>query len=264
MGMQLIRGRDFSEQDRAESPKVAIISQSLADQFFPGQNPIGKRINMTNGPQTWREIVGVVNDVHNRSIDDEMKPQSYDPLAQRPFTTLGFVLRTASDPATLSAALRREVYAVDPEQPVGRIDTLESLVAASMARQRFAFTLFTVFSGLALLLAAIGIYGVMAYAVSQRTGEFGVRLALGATPGDILSLVLREGGKLAALGIVVGLLGSLAAGRLLESMLFQTSSRDPLVFAAIALLLGVVAQIACLLPAFRATRVDPQVALRAQ
>ncbi|MBA4138845.1 MAG: hypothetical protein C0518_16190 [Opitutus sp.] len=264
MGIKLLRGRGFTEQDRAGSPRVAIISQALADKFFPGQDPLGKRIHMTNGPTTWREIVGVVNEIKHASVDQETTPQTYEPLAHTPFTNLGFVLRTAGDPAAIAATVRREVYAVDPDQPVARTELLTKLVTDSTARQRFAMTLFGVFSSLALLLAAIGIYGVMAYAVTQRTNEFGVRLAIGASPGDILLLVLKEGGKLAAFGIVAGLLGSLAAGQAIQSMLFQTGARDPVVFGAIAALLGGVALLACLIPALRATRVDPQVALRVQ
>jgi len=264
MGIQLVRGRDFTAQDRAGAPRVAIVSQAVADRFFPGQDPIGKRINMTNGPQTWREIIGVVNEVKHASIEQETMPQTYDPLAQAPFTNLGFVLRTGGDPSALTALVRREVYAVDPDQPVARTELLTKLVENSQARQRFALTLFGVFSGLALLLAAVGIYGVMAYAVTQRTNEFGVRLAIGASRRDILVLVLRAGGKLAAAGIAVGLLGALAAGRAIQSLLYQTGARDPLVFALIALVLGGVALLACLVPAWRATRVDPQVALRTE
>jgi putative ABC transport system permease protein len=264
MGIPLLRGRDFTEADRAGAARVAIVSQAFADTFFPNENPLGKRIHMTNGPTTWREIVGVVAEIKHARVDLDTPPQSYEPLAQYPFTGLNFVIRTAGDPAGLLSAIRREVYAVDPDQPVARTELVTTLFEASMARQRFAMTLFIVFSGLALLLAAIGIYGVMAYAVTQRTNEFGVRLAIGASPRDILGLVLREGGRLAALGIVAGLLGSLAAGQAIQSMLYQTGARDPLVFAAIAALLAVVALLACLVPALRATRVDPQVALRAQ
>ena len=206
----------------------------------------------------------MVAEIKNSRIDEVTPPQSYEPLAQYPFTNLSFVIRTAGDPATLLPLVRREVYAVDPEQPVARVELVANLFRDSMARQRFAFTLFAVFSGLALLLAAIGIYGVMAYAVSQRTNEFGVRLAIGASPRDILALVLRDGGKLAAAGILAGIVGALAAGQAIQSMLYQTGARDPLVLTGIAMLLASVAMFACLVPALRATRVDPQVALRVQ
>ena len=263
MAIPLIRGRYFTDQDRAGAPRVAIISQSLANQFFPGKDPLGQHINMTNGPQAWREVVGVVGDVKHYGLDRETAPQSYDPFAQQPFPFLAFVVRAPGPVVTaLSGLLRQEVHAVDPEQPVFRIESLDQLVASSMARERFAMTLFGLFSGLALLLAAIGIYGVMAYAVAQRTNEFGIRMALGAKPGDVLGLVLRQGARLVGLGLVLGVLGALAGARVLESMLYQTSGRDPLVFATIAVLLGAVALLACLIPARRATRVDPLVALR--
>ena len=265
MGIPLIRGRYFTDQDRAGAPPVAIISQALARQFFPNQDPLGKRINMTNGPQVWREIVGVVGDVKHYGFDAPTAPQSYDPLAQSPFPFLSFVVRAPGPAMTsLTGLLRQEIHAVDPEQPVFRIESLDNLVADSMARQRFAMTLFGLFSGLALVLAAIGIYGVMAYAVAQRTSEFGIRMALGARPRDVLGLVLGHGVRLIGLGVLVGLAGSLAGARLIQSMLYQTSARDPLVFASIALLLGAVAFLACLIPARRATRVDPIVALRSE
>jgi putative ABC transport system permease protein len=266
MGIPVLRGRAFTEHDRAGSSPVAIISQSLANQFFPGEDPIGKRINMTNGPQTWREIVGVVADVKHSSFVDSTAPQSYDPIAQQPFPFMSFVVRTenAAAAANFAATARREIYAVDAAQPVTRIEPLEKLVADSMARERFAMILFGVFSALALLLAAIGIYGVMAYAVSQRTGEFGIRAALGAQPADVLRLVLGQGFKLVVLGIGAGAAGAIAASRVVESLLYETAPRDPLVLSVIAVLLAAVALLACLVPALRATRVSPITALRAE
>lgn len=264
MGIPLLRGRDFTAQDRTDSPRVAIISQSLANQFFPGQDPIGKRINMTNGPQTWREIIGVVGDIKHAAIDQITQPQSYEPILQAQFTGLNFAVRTSGDPTTLTAALRREVYAVDPDQPVGQVAALEKLVGDSMARQRFAFTLFAVFSGLALLLASIGIYGVMAYNVSQRRGEIGVRMALGATAGDVIKLILRQGFGVIALGVGTGLAATLALAHVIQSMLYGTNPRDPLTLALIAAVLAAVALIACLIPALRATKVDPLTALRSE
>jgi putative ABC transport system permease protein len=260
----LQRGRAFTEQDREGNNQVAIISQSLADKLFPGEEPLGKRVHPTQGPRNFREIVGVVADVKQYGVERETAPQCYVPLAQFPFGGVSFIVRTSIDPLTLGPTLRQEVYAVDPEQPVARLDPLANLLKVAMARQRFAATLFTVFSALALVLAAVGIYGVMAYAVSQRTNEFGIRIALGAQRSDILTLVLAHGGRLTVIGLLVGLLAALAAGKLMQSLLYQTPARDPLVFAAIALLLGSVAVLACLLPARRATKVDPMVALRAE
>ncbi len=262
MGIPLLRGRTFNEQDREGAARVAIISKSLADQYFPNEDPLGKQINITNGPETWREIVGVVGDIKAYGLDRDTAVQSYEPLAQVPFNFMSFVVRTSSQQGGFANALRREVYAVDKDQPVFRIESLESLVLASSARQRFAMTLFALFSGIALLLAAIGIYGVMSYSVSQRTGEFGIRMALGAQPRDLLRLVLGQGARLTALGIVAGLIGAIAAAQVVQSILFQTGARDPLTFTLISALLGVVAILACLFPALRATSVDPVVALR--
>ncbi len=268
-GIRLLDGRFFNEQDREGGHPVAIISQSLARKHFPGVNPLGRRISPTMRDRTWSEIVGVVSDVQAYGAEREPSPQSYTPFSQTPFRTLTFVVRTdPSKPglvgsAAFAAALRQDVQAVDPEQPVARLEPVTNLLRQSVARQRFAMTLFGVFSGLALLLAAIGIYGVMAYAVVQRTSEFGIRLALGAQPSDILRLVLGHGARLVILGLIGGTLGALAAVQLLQSLLYQTPARDPLVFVAIAALLAGVATVACLVPARRATRVDPMVALRA-
>jgi putative ABC transport system permease protein len=262
MGIPLLRGRTFTDDDRAEAARVAIISKSLADQYFPNQDPIGKRINIDDREGAWDEIIGVVGEVKNYGLDRDNLVQSYEPFAQNPFGMMTFVVRTSGPQAGLANALRREVYAVDRNQPVFRIESLETLIMSSYARQRFATTLFTVFSSLALALAAIGIYGVMSYTVSQRTGEFGIRIALGAQRRDLLRLVLGQGVRLTALGIIAGLVGALAAGRVVQSILFQTGASDPLTFAIIAVLLLVVALIACLLPALRATTVDPVEALR--
>ncbi len=264
MGIPLLRGRAFTNQDREGAAPVAIVSKSMADEYFPNEDPVGKRINITKGADLWREIVGIVGDVKLFALDKDNFVQSYGPFAQQPFDTMTFVVRTDRTQAGLGNALRREVYAVDRGQPVIRIESLDALVESSYALQRFATTLFAVFSGLALLLAAVGIYGVMSYSVSQRTGEFGIRIALGAQRRDLLRLVLGQGARLTALGIVAGLVGALAAGRVLQSILFQTGPSDPLTFAIIAVLLGVVALLACLLPALRATAVDPVVALRSE
>lgn len=263
MGIPLVRGRDFSARDRPDTPRVVIISQSLANQYFPGGDPVGKRISVTNGGTVWREIVGVVGDIKNEAVDQVTQPQVYEPFAQAPFTSLNFSVRTSlADPTTLGAALRREVYAFDADQPVTALEPMTKMVAHSMEQQRFAATLFTIFSGLALLLAAVGIYSLMAYAVSQRTSEFGLRVAIGATRQDILGLVLKGASRLVVTGIVAGVLGALAAAQVIQSLLFNTSARDPLVLGAISLVLALVAFFACLIPARRATRVDPMVALR--
>lgn len=265
MGIPLIRGRDFANMDRPGAPRVAVISQSLAQQYFPGEDPIGKRLSVTNGDTLWREVVGVVGDIKNESVDQVTQPQFYEPFAQSPFTSLNLSVRTSlADPSTLAASIRREVYGFDADQPVTALEPMTKMVAHSMEQQRFSATLFAVFSILALVLAALGIYGVMAYAVSQRTNEFGVRVAIGAGRSDILALVLGDASRLVALGLGAGILGALAAGRIVQSLLFDTNPRDPVVLSAITLVLAAVAFVACLIPARRATKVDPMVALRSE
>lgn len=262
MGTSVVRGRAFTANDRLGAPRVAIVSQSFAARHFPHEDPIGRRVNVQNGPDTWREIVGVVRDVKLGQLDEPAQPQIYEPVAQIGPRSLSFVVRTQHADAGLPAALRRVVRALDPEQPVSRLQTLGELVASSTARHRFVLTLFAVFSGLALLLAAIGTYGVMAYSVAQRRAEFGLRIALGAQARDVLRLVLARGAALVAGGLALGLLAALAATRLLDSLLFGTSPHDPLTFAGIAALLGTIALLACLVPALRAVRVDPMITLR--
>lgn len=264
MGIRLVRGRVFTPQDDAKAPRVAIINETMARQHFPNEDPIGKRINITQGPDTWREIVGIVGDVKQYGVDKATSAQAYEPFAQVPFSSLNVVIRTSGAPAALLGAIRPTVYAVDKDQPIGAIRPLEEIVADSIARQRFAMTLLTVFSLVALVIAAVGIYGVMAYSVVQRTGEFGIRMALGAQQGDVLRLVLAQGGKLVGLGLIIGLAATLAASRAMGSMLFNTSAQDPLTLGTITLLLGAVALIACLLPASRATKVNPIEALRSE
>jgi putative ABC transport system permease protein len=268
MGIRLIRGRVFTPQDDAKAPRVAIINETMARQFFPNEDPIGKRIYISNdapgSPRVYREIVGIVADIKQYGVDKATSAQSYEPFAQAPFSSLNVVIRTKGPPAALLGALRPAVYAVDKDQPVGTIRPLEDIVADSISRQRFAMTLLTVFSGVALVIAAVGIYGVMAYNVVQRTGEFGIRMALGAQQRDVLRLVLTQGGKLIGIGLAVGLLATLGASRAMGSMLFNTSAYDPLTLTSITLLLGAVALIACFFPANRATKVNPIEALRTE
>ena len=264
MGIRLVRGRAFTAQDDAKAPRVAIINETLARQHFPNEDPIGKRINITNGPDTWREIVGVVGDIKQYGVDKATSAQSYEPFAQVPFTSVNLVVRTNGPAAALLGALRPTVYAIDKDQPIGIIRPLEEIMADSIARQRFAMTLLSVFSAVALVIAAVGIYGVMAYNVVQRTGEFGIRMALGAQQSDVMRLVLTQGGKLIGLGLLIGLAATLAASRAMGSMLFNTSASDPLTLGTITILLAAVALVACFFPANRATKVNPIEALRAE
>jgi putative ABC transport system permease protein len=264
MGIRLVRGRVFTPQDDAKAPRVAIINETMARQYFPNEDPIGKRLNITNGPETWREIVGIVGDIKQYGVDKPTSAQSYEPFAQVPFSSINVVIRTKGSSAAMLGALRPAVYTVDKDQPIGAIRPLEEIVADSISRQRFAMTLLTVFSAVALVIAAVGIYGVMAYNVVQRTSEFGIRMALGAQQRDVLRLVLTQGGKLIGLGLAIGLLATLAASRAMGSMLFNTSAFDPLTLMSITLLLGAVALIACFFPANRATKVNPIEALRTE
>lgn len=264
MGIPLIRGRVFTAQDNAKAARVAIINETLARQHFPNEDPIGKRINITNGPDAWREIIGIVGDVKQYGVDKATTNQSYEPFAQVPFTSLNLVVRTANSGSAVISAIRPAVYAVDKDQPISTIRPLEEIMSDSIARQRFAMTLLTVFSVVALIIAAVGIYGVMAYNVVQRTGEFGIRMALGAQQRDVLRLVLAQGGKLIGCGLILGLVATLAASKAMGSMLFNTSAQDPLTLFVITILLAGVALIACLLPATRATKVNPIEALRTE
>ncbi len=264
MGIRILRGRAFTDRDNEKAPRVAIISETLAQQQFPHEDPLGKRINITNGPDAWREIVGVVADVKHYGVDKETPAESYEPFAQVPFSNITAVIRTTGDARALHNSIRSQVFAVDKDQPVASIKPLESIVADSMSRQHFAMLLLTVFSLVALIIASVGIYGVMAYSVSQRTNEIGIRMALGASQGSVLKLILRQGLGVIGVGLGVGLLGAFFAAQLVESLLYSTSARDPLTLVGIALLLGVVTLLACLIPARRATRVDPLVALRSE
>ncbi len=263
----ILRGRNFTAQDRAGSPPVAIVSESFVRQHFPDRDPLGERFQISNTAEpVWREIVGVVPDLKQQGLDQSPTAQMYEPLAQKPASFMTFAVRTtgAGGSAGLPQSIRRAIFAVDPNQPVFQLGEVDSLIADSVSRRRFSLTLLGVFSALALPLAALGIYGVIAYAVTQRTREFGVRMALGAQVHQVLTLVLRGGLRLVAWGILWGTLSSLATGRLLSSQLHETSPHDPAVLVPIALLLSMVALTASLLPARRATKVDPVVALRAE
>jgi predicted permease len=263
LGIRLIRGRLFTPQDRLGGPAVALLSESAAKQLFPATDPIGQQVAFATEPQLWREVVGLVSEVRPFDVEHEPLPQSYVPLAQSPFSVLNVLVRPTGPPPTADT-LRREIYAVDPKQPIARLFPFDQLIMGVFGRQRFAMMLFVVFSVIALLLAMIGIYGVMAFSVSRRTAEFGVRIALGARSRDVMRLILGQASRLVAGGIVVGLAGALAAGRFIQSMLYHTPAYDPWVLGTIALLLVFAALLAAFVPAWRATKVDPLVALRAE
>jgi predicted permease len=264
MGVPLLRGRFFDSRDIAGRPRVAIINESMAKKFFPNEDPVGKRINLSNGPESFREIVGIVGNVKHYRLNDEgeLTLQTYEPFAQQPYGFMTFVVRTQGPQAGLVTGVRAAITTVDKDLPIVSVRPLTELVVVSLSRQRFLMFLFAVFSGAALLLSAMGIYGVISYSVTQRTGEIGIRMALGAQRAQVLGLIFRHGGQLIAVGLVAGLAGALALTRFIASMLFGISAYDPLTFALLAILLGGVAALACFLPARRATLVNPMVALR--
>jgi putative ABC transport system permease protein len=259
----LLAGRTFELRDNAEAPKVVIINEAAAKRYFGSPAAaIGKRLIIWRDEKFLREIVGVVGDTKGAALDAESGAQIYVPHAQdQDWNFMGLVVRTASDPAAFAATLRREVQALDKDQPVYNVRTMDDVVANSLGTRRVSMQLFAVFAGAALLLAALGIYGVMAYSVTQRTQEIGIRMALGAQRSDVLALVIRQGMTLSVIGVVVGLAGAFALTRLIANLLFGVAATDPLTFVAIPLLLLFVALVACYLPARRAARLDPTIAL---
>jgi putative ABC transport system permease protein len=269
MGMKLVKGRAFTRHDTGDAPGVVIINETLAARFFPGEDPIGRRLELSGAPKDLREIVGVVGDVRNYGVDADVKPEVYVPFLQSApaylsgvVSAMTIVVRSTVEPAALSAALREQVQALAKDQPVSEIRTMEWYLAESMAQRRFNMLLLGTFAGLALVLAAVGIYGVIAYTVTQRTHEMGIRIALGAKGGDILRLVFGNAMATTLTGIALGLGAAFALTRLLRSLLYQISPTDPVIFAAIPLLLLSVAVIATYLPARRAMKVNPITALR--
>jgi len=267
MGIRLLRGRYFDAHDTETAPLVCIVDETLAAQTWPGEDPIGKRMAVDGRPMPgkdpiWRTVVGVVAHVKNYGVDQPSRFETYVPNAQRPGQGGTLILRAAVDPAGLASALRAAVRSVDPGVPLSSVSEMEELVAQNTASRRLSVELIAAFAGLALLLASLGIYGVISYVVVRRHHEIGVRIAVGAQRRDILQLVLGQGARLAGIGLVVGLAASLGAGRALSSLLFQVNPFDPATLAGVSALLVAVALVACYLPARRAMRVDPLVALR--
>jgi putative ABC transport system permease protein len=254
-------GREFTERDDAAGAPVALISEGMARQFYANENPLGQRIQMGNGSKP-AEIVGVVGDVRDQELESLGRPAVYQPAAQVPFGTMYFGVRSAADAATLIPAIRAAMREMDSELPLDAVGTVDALVATSLAQRRFAMLLMTIFAGIALALAMIGIYGVISYSVTQATQEIGIRMALGARPGDVLGMVFRYAGVLLGAGLLIGLAGALAAGKLISTQLFDVKPTDPLTFAAVAAALVITGAVASAVPAVRATRVDPLIALR--
>jgi len=264
LGVPLLSGRYFSAYDTTGSAPVAIISESTARQFIPNEDPIGKRINISSdGQQVFREVVGVIGDVKYYGLADKTQPACYEPLSQAPPSFAFLIVKTEGpDPLSLVSAVRKEVKSFDPELPVTNAQSLEEHFALSIARPHFQAMLVALFGALALVLASVGIYGVISYSVTQRTHEVCVRIALGALSGDVVMLVVKQGMTLTAVGVAIGLIASLALTRLLKTLLFGVSATDATTFVLIPLLLTIVALAACLIPARRATKVDPLRSLR--
>lgn len=264
LGTPLVRGRFFAESDDDQTGRVALIDETMAQRFWPNADPVGRRIKFggrgSNAP--WMTIVGVVGNIKTDGFDQPDQPHLYQAILQNPGYAMAVYLRTEGEPARLTQAVREQVRAVDPDLPVFGEQTMESLITASLAQRRFAMQVVGLFGVLALVLAGIGIYGVMAFAVSQRTREIGIRIALGASTGAILRWVLQQGMRLIAIGVGVGLLGALTLTRLLRGMLFSIAPTDPITYVSLAALLAGVALVACYIPARRATKVDPMIALR--
>ena len=267
LGMPLLKGRDVTDRDDGSAPGVVIINESFARAFFPDDDPLGHRLIRGSWwpdfPSEW-EIIGVVADVKMDGLTQPTPWAMYYSHSQWPFLDMNLVVRTAGDPLALTAAIRDQVWALDADVPVENMQTLDEIRAGSVAPQRFQTMMLGIFAALALTLAAVGIYGVLAYSVAQRTSEIGVRISLGARGADVLRLVVGQGMKLALIGLTLGLLGALAVTRLIASLLFDVSATDPTTFASVAVMLTLVALAACTVPAWRASRVDPVIALRAE
>jgi putative ABC transport system permease protein len=268
MGIPLRHGREFTERDRVDTPDAAIINEELARRFFPNEDPVGKRLQLAAEETRFRDIVGVVGDARLTSLVGQVDPAVYVPMTQNTWPQAlrisTFAIRTGLEPRSLLAAIRKEVHSIDPSLPVTQVQTMEEIVQGALAPLRFNLILLLIFAGVAGTLSVIGIYGVMSYSVTQQTHELGIRMALGARPSEILSLVAGDGAKLAIAGVVIGVAGSLGLTRLISGLLFGVSATDPVTFAVIALGLTVICIVAGGIPARRAARVNAIVALRGE
>jgi putative ABC transport system permease protein len=263
MGIPLLSGRTFAEREFAQQSNVVIVNKALTDKYFAGRNPIGQKLIIDmkdeNAPD---EIIGVVGDVHLSDLAAAPFPVAYWPYAEMRYPAMTVLVRAATSPQSLLAPIREIVAQLDKEQPIAKIATMDELVGNSLARSRFTTLLLTCFAAVALVLACIGVYGVMAYSVSQRTQEIGIRVALGAQRADVLRLVLRQGLRLAAIGVAIGAAVAVAVARLMTTLLYGVSAGDSLTFIGVTVLLACLALMACYIPARRAMRVDPLIALR--
>jgi putative ABC transport system permease protein len=265
IGLRLLTGRGLDENDRQGAPHVAVVNEALAKRFFNG-SPLGHRITLPHSgdePKNWLLIVGEVSDSNDSQLDHKPIAEFYTPLVQsRNLPSPSFVVRTAADPMVMAAAARQQVWAIDRNAPIIDLRTMDQVVADTVAEPRFQTLLLSGFGILGFVMAMFGIYGVVSYAVGQRTHEIGIRMALGARPQEVLWMVIGEGMLLAGLGVLAGLGGSLALTKFLNSLLYETKPTDPATFLCVAIALTLMALLACYVPARRATRVDPLVALR--
>ena len=266
VGIRLLKGREFSERDSADTPDAVIVNDELARRFWPGEDPIGKRLQIATESTRWREVVGVVGNARLSGLEAKVDPAIYVPFPQNSWPNAlrnsSIVLRATTDPQGLIPAIRRELHSVDPTFPIAQVRTMDEIVGDSLSQRRFNTALLALFAFVAIALAAVGIYGVMSYTVSQRTREMGIRMALGAGQSDITRLVTSSGAQLAGLGIAIGVVAAVISSRLLSSLLFGVTATDPMTFLLTAVLLGVVTLLASYIPSRRAGAMDPVVALR--
>jgi putative ABC transport system permease protein len=262
IGTSLRGGRLFTAQDDANASRVLLVNEEFARKFLPGQQAIGQRLELGGDEKQIHEIIGVVADVKNDDLDEQPDATAYLPYSQNSYLTMNLVIRSTQDPTQMVSTVRSEVNALNPALPVSNIKTISQMIYERVSPKRLMTYILAVFALCALLLASVGIYGVMSYAVSQRTQEIGIRMALGARTADVLKLVVSNGMKLTLVGVAIGLAGAFALTRFLENLLFHVTPTDKVTFAAVAVSLIVVALLASYVPARRATKVDPLVALR--
>jgi putative ABC transport system permease protein len=265
VGTPLLRGRDFLESDTSDSAPVVVINNTMANKFWTGEEPIGKQVGVASSRYPLMTIIGIVADVKRLSLRESPGPEMYVPYTQKVYPSMQImhvVLRSANDAASVTGSVREAINKLDPDLPMAKVTTLTNLVDDSLAQPRFSMLLLSAFGAIALLLACLGMYGVISYSVAQRTQEIGIRLAVGARPRQVLAMILGQGARLAGLGVAIGLLAALAVTRIMASFLYGVRATDPITFAGVTLLLIVVALLACYLPARRATRVDPLIAIR--
>jgi putative ABC transport system permease protein len=266
MGTRLVAGRLFDARDTPTSPAVTVVNETLAKRLWPGESPIGKSIKQgwPEGSGTWRQVIGVVADVKFEGVTVETPMQVYLPLTQESARGLAIVVRTPAEPALMTSSVQAVVHQLDKDLPLYGVRTMDQMLDTSMARERMSMSIFVVFAAVALTLASVGLYGVVAHGVTERTHEIGVRMALGAEPHHVRRLVVRQGLSMALAGMVLGLAGAIALSRLVQGLLFGVTATDPITFAAVAAMLLGVALVACYIPAWRATRLNPTTALRAE